>query len=284
MKIKIVPMNVRQCKRLLAGAIFMAVLTGCATTQPSVVGYGETVAFDFTCRTDDGAIVVTTQKETVFDKGANVSNAFVPLEKYTPALVTVGAEVPQLSNQMPHPLIDEVSNRIAMQLEGSLYSRTRHVRVAAEAINDLPEHERILQFARTMQRPKHKRIPKAQFIKNTGKEPELGEMLFTESAVQWKVTAIGDDSVEVQYMAQDGMTLTLPYGKAVVKEQRDHYDLEISAVEGNLVRIGPYVGRISEVGDRLFTVDFSHPFGGRTLDCAVTPMEANTKAPKGRKS
>lgn len=284
MKSEKVPMDFRLCRRILAVAICMSVLTGCSTTQPGVISYGETVAFDYTCRTVDGAIVVTTQKETAFKEGANVSNAFVPLEKYTPAVVTVGAEVPQLSDQMPHPLIGEVSNRIAMQLEGLPYSRTRNVRVAAETIKNLPKHERILQFAKTMQRPKQRRIPKTQFIKNTGKEPEYGEVLFAESPVQWKVTAIGDDSVEIQYMAKDGMKVKLPYGEAVVKERNNHYDLEIDVQMGNLVRIGPYVGHISEVGDRLFIVDFSHPFGGQTLDCEVTPMQANQKEPKGKKS
>lgn len=269
---------------LSAGAMFMTVLAGCATTQQGVIGYGDTVTYDYTCRTDDGDIIVTSDKETAFSENARVSNAFVPLKAYIPVVVTVGAEIQPPPDQMPHPLIEEVSLRISKQLEGLGYSKTMNLQVAAEAIEGLPESERQLKFSKIMKRPKQRRVPKAQFIQSAGKEPELGEILFADAAVQWKIVAIDDDSVEIQYLAQDGMNVTLPLGDAVMRERVDHYDLVIDVRKDNLVRVGPYVGRISDVGEKLFTVDFSHPFGGRTLNCEVTPMQANKKESKGKNS
>jgi FKBP-type peptidyl-prolyl cis-trans isomerase 2 len=41
------------------------------------------------------------------------------------------------------------------------------------------------------------------------------------------------------------------------------------------VRVGPYIGRISDINDRLFIVDFEHPLGGRELACEVAVHRAN---------
>jgi FKBP-type peptidyl-prolyl cis-trans isomerase 2 len=74
----------------------------------------------------------------------------------------------------------------------------------------------------------------------------------------------------VEYHLEEGQKLKMPYGEAVVHDQGDHYELEIEARPGGLVRVGPYLGRIVEITDRLFVVDFEHPFGGHELACECT--------------
>jgi FKBP-type peptidyl-prolyl cis-trans isomerase 2 len=64
-----------------------------------------------------------------------------------------------------------------------------------------------------------------------------------------------------------------PFGKGTVKESGNVYIIDIDAKVGALVRSGPMVGRIVEVGEGetgTITIDYSHPFGGESLDCDIT--------------
>lgn len=260
---------------LLWGALAVALLSGCATPPPpKTIAPHDAVLLDYTCRLEDGAILATTRREVAFSENAHLSHAFVLLQEYGPAAVTVGTDLQPPPTPTIYPLMGEIAYRLSKQFEGLAYDETHHVSVTTEAIPNLSDMDRFIQFARTMRRPKQRSIPKAQFIANTGKEPEIGELLFPDQAVQWKVTGVKADNVELQYLAEDGGKMMLVYGEAVVRDRGDHYDLEIDARVGNLVRIGPYIGRISELDDRIFTVDFAHPFGGRELACEVTARQA----------
>jgi|GEM_PF-958006 len=266
-------------RSLITGTLALCLLYGCATTSTPMksIASGDSVLLDYTCRLENGAIVATTRKAAAYDKDAQLSSAFVPLAAYGPAAVTVGSQRQPPAKPTIHPLTGEIAYRLSQQIEELTYGKTHHLTVTTEMISDLPKRERYLQFARTMRRPKQRSIPKAQFVANTGKEPEVGELLFPDRPIQWKVTDVQADSVALQYLAEDGQKVILPYGEAVIRDRSDHYDLEIDARVGNLVRIGPYIGRISELDDRIFMVDFEHPFGGRELACEVMARQADER-------
>lgn len=259
------------CKRMLQGGLIIVLLSGCASGPlQKPIAPGDTVQLDYTCRLEDGAILATTHREIAYDEHAHLSYAFIYLKSYQPAVVKTDPGIQPWPKPMLHPLMDEIAFQLSKQLAGLGYDESHRVTITTGEIPNLPDMERFIQYAKTMRRPKKRSVPKAQFIANTGKEPELGEMLFTDAPVQWKVTGIQSDRVALEYLAEDGLKINMPYGEAVLRDRGDHFDLEIDARVGNLVRVGPYIGRISELDDRVFKADFAHPFGGRTLACEVT--------------
>ena len=237
---------------------------------------GDAVQLDYTCRLANGKILVTTRQDAVSTEGAALSHAFVAMKRYTPAVVVAGNQTKSETPADLQPLKKAAAMRLAEVLAGKTYGHSYTVSLSAEAIEGLSAQERSIEFARTMQRPKQRIIPVEQFIRLTGEEPKTGQRLFEDTDVQWQVANVGDDGVAVRYLVKDGQNVDTPYGKAVFRDRGEHYDLEIDAREGNLVRVGPYVGQIAGVGEKLFTVDFAHPFGGRRLECTFTVNENAT--------
>ena len=269
--------KITQCAPLGQLLSYMMILclfaAGCSTasaTGKNTVHSGDAVALDYTCRIEDGSILATTSKDDAYAKDAKLSNAIIVPKAFVPVDLVVGRELKHDSKPQVHPLSEEIIFRLADRLTGLTYDETQPVAIASEGIADLPESERYLHFARVMKRPKQRSISKEQFISNVGKEPVVGELLFADQPMPWKVVDVQADSVEIQYLLKDGQKLILPYGDTVVRDRDDHYELEIETRPGGLVRVGPYIGRIVDITDKLFFVDFENPFGGRELACDVT--------------
>jgi FKBP-type peptidyl-prolyl cis-trans isomerase 2 len=256
-------------------------LGGCAALSPApppIIAAGDRALLDNTCRLEDGAILATTRKDAALAEDARFSHAFVPLQAYAPVPVTVGAERRLPATPDIVPLMDEIADRVSQELAGLTYGETHKMSVSAETIEGLSDMARYIQFARSMRRPKQREVPREQFTANTGQEPVAGQVLFADSPMPWEVLAVDEETVEVSYKLEDGQKIMMPYGEAVVRDRGDHYDLEIDTRIDGLVRVGPYIGRICEVGERVFTVDFDHPFGGRELACEVTARPLETAA------
>jgi FKBP-type peptidyl-prolyl cis-trans isomerase 2 len=249
----------------------LILLVGCATAPPpKLIAAGDTVLLDYTCRLDDDALLATTSKEAAYEENARLSHAFIPLQHYGPTPVAIGADRKPTAKPTIIPLVKEIAYLLSQRLEGLAYKTPHHMVITAETIPNLTDMDRFIQFSRTMRRTKQQKIPKAQFIANTGKEPVLGDVVAVDRAIQWKVAKIQEDKVEIHYLAEDGLRVNMPYGEAVIRDRGDRYDLEIDAQVGNLVRVGSFIGRISEMDGRLFTVDFDNPFGKHNLACEVS--------------
>lgn len=259
-------------RKVIVASAALGLLNGCATvTSPTeTIVYGETVQADYTCSVEDGSILVTTREAVAKDKKGHFSHAFIPPNTYAPATITIGQQTPAQNKPEVRSVNDEIAAKLAEKLEGLTFNTPHHLTVTSDAIADIPKMERYLQYARTMRRPKQRSIPKTQFVANTGQEPVVGEVLFLGRTMPWKVLDVQTDSVTIEYQLKDGQKVKMPYGEAIVHDRGDHYILEIETRPGGLVRVGPYIGRIVDITDNLFIVDFEHPFGGRELTCEVT--------------
>ncbi|BBO92849.1 hypothetical protein [Desulfosarcina ovata] len=281
-------MGIMMCKRniqlgrtIIAGALALSMLYGCTTTSTSVkrINAGDAVLVDYTCRIENGDILASTQEQIVFEKEAQVSHAFVPMKSYGSIPLMVNREMKKTGKPITRGLQEEISYRLGKQLIGQAYDQILHLAVASEAIENLPKMERYLQIAKIIRRPKQRDMPKADFIKVAGKEPKVGEILFEDRSLQWRVMDVQKDSVTIRYLAEEGQRITLPsFGEAIVREKDDHYNLEIQGRPGSLIRVGPYIGRIVDITNKLFIIDFEHPFGGRELSCEVTVKKENDHA------
>ena len=123
------------------------------------------------------------------------------------------------------------------------------------------------------------RFTPEEFRKRTDREPKLGEEFTYDPDFPGKVTEANDKEVVVRFSAPPDGVIETAFGRGTVKELPDRYEITLDVREGRLVRTGGSVGVISKIGDKTFTVDFSHPFGGKELTCAVKaePAPANSE-------
>jgi hypothetical protein len=145
----------------------------------------------------------------------------------------------------------------------------------------LTKEDRFLSLSRIRSnRPKEHKMTWEEYRKSYGKEPEVGQEAFSMGPITAHVLSLGESDVVVGLSIQEGGSIDTEFGKGVYPDKGDHFDLVIHAHVGDLVRIGWLVGRVVEVGDRTFTIDFGHPFGGEPLTCDVLAESPGDPADK----
>lgn len=252
----------------LAGLVLLA---GCATGERILrqpMTDGEAYLVDYTCRLPDDAVVLTTDSRYLdewTDQTAGVR--FVARKTYEAAVIAAGG--PRRPSPDIIPLVDEVEFRIGQQLAGRQTGEIYHLELTSEAVKGLTDMERFIELARIMRRPKEQNMPREQFLRHAKKEPEPGEVLFAEGNVPWQVVSANEETVTIRYLADDGETIQMPFARGTVQDAGDHYDIALDIHTGDVVRIGPHLGRVAEMGERTFKADFAHPFGGQTLRCEI---------------
>jgi FKBP-type peptidyl-prolyl cis-trans isomerase 2 len=164
---------------------------------------------------------------------------------------------------------EEIIARIAGSLPGMKPGEARKIEIRSERPADVPEKEQVVQLALVRQRPKELRMTKGEYKSRTSKEPQEGEDFIFDPLIPGKVASVSENEVLIYFSAQPGSVVETPFGKGTIRENANQFEIVIDAVKGALVRTGPIVGRISDVQDRMFTIDYGNPFGGETLSCDV---------------
>ena len=136
---------------------------------------------------------------------------------------------------------------------------------------ELAHDERFIEMARVRRRPKTVTVTLPAYRARVGEEPAVGHEVPFESGVTAEVVAIADGQVTLRFRTEPGTVVATGFGPGHVREADDHFEIEIDARDGQLVRAGPLVGRVVDVTDASFTLDFGHPFGGEALHCEVKP-------------
>ena len=148
-------------------------------------------------------------------------------------------------------------------------NETRTIELHADRIAGLPTKDEFLQLTRVRTYPKELRMTSGEFKTRAGKEPVVGEAFASNPEVTGKVASVSENEVVIWFSAQPGSVVDTPLGKGTVRENEKNYEVVIDTPVGKLIRMQGLVGRISEVQDHMFTMDFGHPFGGETLTCDV---------------
>ncbi len=136
----------------------------------------------------------------------------------------------------------------------------------------------MLRLNRVRHATKEKRVSIEDFKAKGGKDPELGQTVLMDGELPGIVKGIADGAVVITFDAADGTMVRTPVGPGKVRDAGKGYDIVIEAKQGDLMRVGPLVGRVKYVDDRNMDIDFSKTFGGEKLHCDVA-AEMVTPAP-----
>lgn len=238
-----------------------------AEAEKDAIKPGDKVGIQFTCRFPNGDIAASTSTAVAKDTSLHKSPVFLPRSKDDPVEVTAGQSV--AAKIPPVPFMDEIVNRIAVSLPGTMPGEKRTIEIRSERPTDMPEREQFLQMARIRQRPKEIRMTRDEYKSRAKKDPEIGAEYILDPTIPGKVASVSENEVLIRFSAQPGSVLDTPFGKGTIRENGDQYEIVIQAVKGTPVLTGPFVGSICDVQDKMFTIDYGDPFGGEPLTCEV---------------
>jgi FKBP-type peptidyl-prolyl cis-trans isomerase 2 len=266
------------------GCLFM--LAGCATQgthQPLQSDHagagaperhvlpGDTASVHYLCRLRSGEVVAATDRVA---ESQPKSNIYVQREETGPlSIAAVGADDAARTQGAPYEqrsLEEEVSNQLALVLVGMKEGDTRTTEIKAEDAPAREAHKYIARLTRVRTRSKEMKMPKGDYEYRTERSPEVGQEFTYDPAFPGRVESVSDQEVTIRFYATAGAVIQTPFGPGHIREEGQDYKMDIEARKGALVRAASMIGRISDVDDKVITIDFGNPFGGETLICDVT--------------
>jgi thiol:disulfide interchange protein DsbD len=250
------------------------ILSGCATLtappeHPQVLA-GNRILIEYTCRTANGALAATSRKSAVDDPTFPHSPLFAPLRNYLPANVKVSEpeKCQPLSQKMAYEEMLELL--MARQALGAPFNQPQILTIEGELIPDIFGKERYLTLNRSFSENRQVTIPISKFEKQFKISPQTGNTIDTRRpGVSATVLTVENDEVIMRYNAEPGASAPSIFGTNVITQTADTLEFKTDAKLNTIIRSGSMIGKISEVTDTTFTVDYGHSSGFTPLTCEV---------------
>lgn len=232
---------------------------------------GDRVEINYTCYLHNGEIVATTNDNIVNSDKFNKSRIFLSPDYFYPVTVIAG-QLESIAEKNDFKIFeDEIKERLSKTIIGTKQGETYNFNLTASSIEGIDENERFFKMAKVRKRTKTKYLSQSRYMRMSGgNAPEIGSEIELEPGFTGKVKSIENRNILIAVSAQDGSNVpTPPFDKGIVHDRGNYYEVDITAKNGDLVRIGPYVGRVISIDDGLIISDFANPFGGETFKCKV---------------
>jgi FKBP-type peptidyl-prolyl cis-trans isomerase 2 len=263
--------------RIHIAAVMSLFMTGCAaTTQTRVIDRGDLVQVHYTCGLKDGGIVDTTDEKTALDPDQQKSKLFKPSgQGYRPVLMRAGGEVAGVARDERHrSLKGHIAVRLAERLLGLTTGETKTLELKSDLMPGLSQEDRFLTLARVWHYSKEEIVTRKHYEEAIGKAPEVGFQVPWREPFRAQVYEITDNFVKLNVSVPPDVDMETPFGLGKISDAGERWQVEVDAREGTLVRSGPLLGRIAEVGQDIFKVDFGYPFGNEPLFCDILAESA----------
>lgn len=240
---------------------------------------GDHVLVDFTCRLNDESIVMTTNPDLALNNKTVKSNIFLPLKEYVPVPLIAGSGKRGPDYGKLKTLENEVLENLTLFVVGMKEGISQSFDIKAIDTPDLTEEERFIRLSRIRKSQKKVRVHPTAFKNAHGKDPVPGDIITKKEfpGVAMHVITVSDNEVEILLHADEGTVVDLPTGRGIVRDAGDYYETVIDIHKGQIIRTGVIVGRVVDVDEKMYTLDYGHPFGGEPLKCEITAYkdEAN---------
>lgn len=259
---------------VMAAFLLVLALPGCSgrgNIRPEsvkIIRPGDKADISFLCRLQTGEIVAATDMKAVYKSASPRSTVFLLRTEDSPVSVTAADSLPAPEGK-EWAFEDEIINRLSEVVVGMKEGENRTVTLTAEELSERTKEDYVVRMARKREQPKEMRMTIDEYRSRTGKSPEAGLPVITGSPVSGRVEAVTEGEVVIRLSAQAGNVLRTPFGPERILETGKAYEIVVDAREGELVRTAHLVGRISEVTENYFTLDYRNPFGGEKFICDV---------------
>lgn len=259
--------------KIFIAMVGLTLVASCAAKQqfpPPLAQAGDTLAVNYTCRlADDHSLAATTVRK-IAEGEIKKSTIFRPRAKYTPVSLRV-PEAPEQAMTTPEMSLEEtLAKRLAQKIDQIPLGRPVHLTLTHPGYQDLADQDRYLEIAVELIRPRTNTLTFREFEQRyKGVAPTPGLTVGADTEFPALVKDVTDEKVVLYYSAKPGSLFSTGLGQGVVSEDGDNFRIRLNTQPGELVRSGPLVGEVRTVGEKMITIDYGHPFGGRSLDCEV---------------
>ncbi|OPY77392.1 MAG: hypothetical protein A4E64_01137 [Syntrophorhabdus sp. PtaU1.Bin058] len=269
---------------IMVGMALHLMLSGCATTPSmstgALVAQGDEVECNFTCRTKNGEVALSTYQAVNDDLSLKKSPIFLARDRSTPVKLTAGKPPADTKSDADRGFEEEVLYQLPGKVVGLPVGTKEVVELNAKARPGQSKDEWFIKIARVRQRARELRFTPEEYEAKAGKKAQVGQVYDVDKTLPGRVTAVSDTEIIVGFAPEKGREISTPFGKGVVRELPQGYEIRIDAQPGTLVRSGGLIGRIAAVDDVAIVVDYSHPFGGDPLTCDVLIESIQPKTSK----
>lgn len=276
---------------ILLIASFYLLISGCAglsethkVSEEKIIRIGQTVTFNYTCRTGNNQVIDTTIRSVADDPLIAKSRVFQEKSDYRPVSLAAGEDPYPHSVNKFKKLTPEILKRLAFALVGKTMGAKHQIDIASEVSEGLGDHpHRFEKAPLETKSPLIRTYPAGIYISKTGRAPEVGEVARFNGKPYTQVISVDDKQVKVKMIVKEDI-LDLRFGKAkFVNNGKEMVSTIFDAETGRLVEKYGYIGRIVEVTDKNLVVDYGHPFGGEILKCDVEILETVIKDDENKK-
>ncbi|ABB31689.1 hypothetical protein GeomeDRAFT_0234 [Geobacter metallireducens RCH3] len=256
----------RYARKYAFTVVAVGLVAGCAAPERGgLIKAGDPVRVTYTCFDGTGALAATNVREAAGNNGVKKGPLFLPSRDYSPLQLTAGTR-PEAKDR---GVDDELAAGLAGAVVGKGVGEVASVELAGGPLEGLSGGDRYLKMATVRKRAKELRLGREEYLTRTGREPEKGRRFVLDPALPGIVEEVTDKEVVIRFPLPDGGVVQTPFGPGTVRDGGDQWEIVIDAAVGRIVRSGPLAGRISDVNERFFTIDYGYPFGGESLRCDV---------------
>lgn len=235
----------------------------------------------YSCRIDSNRTVVTTDDDVAAGVEKNNDPLFMKKTEYHPLDLTgiTDSYFSDQNNELKYfeeALVEELVKKTGDWKVGT----SKTIALDGQDQGNISEEDSVITIKRKKVHAKEIRYLRTLFSQMTGSELEVGAIVRGDRGITGSVVEITGDEVRVTFEPEKKENIDETFGPVIVTDTGNGYQVEIDVEEGKLVRVGPAVGRIAQVDENYFTVDYSHPYGGKTLECDVTVSALSKDAVK----
>jgi FKBP-type peptidyl-prolyl cis-trans isomerase 2 len=247
-------------------------LSSCATPGvPVRLAGGERITIEYTCRTPDGKLAATSNKDVAGDG----SNAHSLIFKKQPHYLPVNQTVPQPKSapSISHTMAFEQMLELLLAREalGAPLLQPMTLTISGELIPNIDGNDRYLTLNRSYSQQRQITKSRSEFEKIQKNAPEVGNQINTGMpGLKAVVTAVDGDVITLKISAEPGSTRNSFFGPETIISQDDEFlKIKTNPQLNVLLRSGDAIGKITEVNDTTYVVDYGHSFGFTPLTCEV---------------
>jgi FKBP-type peptidyl-prolyl cis-trans isomerase 2 len=261
-------------KLFVIAACAAALGTACpgpvAAAPEDVIKAGDQVEIHYTCRLKNGEIIATTEQSVADDASLKKSNIFDPHHERGGIEMAAGGTPGDTPGTSPRNYKDfeaQVVNELLAAVVGRTPGEFRNVELKIKPVSSKKPWEHDLHMALVRKRPKEMSVTPDVYKGHSGKAPQVGDSYMIDPAISGRVESVTPLEVKVKFQAKPGTVVETPFGKGTIRDGGDNWEIAIDVHEGQLVRTGPLVGRISKILNSDFIVDYGTPFKDEQLQC-----------------
>lgn len=252
--------------------------------ENSVVKAGDSVTLHVTCMEPTGEIIMTTLSAIANDASKKKSRTFIPQESYTPLLIIAGNSEFYSGTDPLKVFKNELVARLSEYVIGRRVGQSSSVELTAPVPANMPDKDRFVRLFKNFPMDKQHIRPKSKITSQLGKPPQPGDTFPADFGLQWKVSKVSEEDVTLLLGYPDGNTGNSVWGRVLLHDRGEKWNVEIQPELNRLVRVGHFMGYIAAIDDQHYTLDYGYPFGKETLSCYITILSITSSDKNGKQS